>query len=193
MRTWTLAFTLCSLLIWSPISQAGVFEISTTGSYRKTNFDATNSTAMESLTGAIAYYFWELSALQMSYTRGAASQVQPQYTAYQTFEAYGVDILITVANRESILKPYIKAGVAYTAKDLRTFIPVPGSSPIIYNTLTVQSFGLSPTAGLGFKLMIGQQFALKAGVDVSTSPLRKDSNEPTTYDFALNGGVSFMF
>src|SRR5688572_20742114 len=193
MRTWMLALVLGFSFLGLETSQAGVFEISATGSYRKTNFDANHTAAMESVTGGLAYYFWELSALQLSYTRGAANQVQPEYTAYQTFEAYGLDLLITIASRESALKPYIKAGAAYVVKDLRTYVPVPGSNPILYNTLVIQTFGVSPTAGLGFKLMLGQQFAIKAGVDVSTSPLRKDSNEPTTYDFAANGGISFLF
>ncbi len=175
------------LLLLSSFAQAGIFEISATGNYRKTYYDSTHSTAMESGTFGLAYYFWELSALELSFTRGDANQVAPEYTAYQTFTAYGVDFLVTMANRESVIKPYLKAGASYIVKSLRYFDPVLGG------TSSVNSQGIAPTAGIGFKIMIGQQFAIKTGVDVSSSPLPGDDRNPVTYDFSANAGVSFLF
>jgi hypothetical protein len=167
----------------SDIAVAGIFELSASGSYKNTNFDATHSAASESGTAGLAYYFWDLSALEIAYTRGDANQVQPEYIAYQTYTAYGVDLLVTVANQDSILKPYLKAGAAYLFKSLRYSIPG-------FTQITVDTQGIAPTAGMGFKLMLGQRFAIKGGVDVSSSPI---NIEPVTYDFGATGGISILF
>ena len=178
--SWSLAIF---IIFGNRAAEAGIFELSAQGSYKNTNFDATHSAASESGTAGLAYYFWDLSALEISYTRGDANQVQPEYVAYQTFTAYGIDLLVTVANRESALKPYLKAGGAYVFKSLRYSIPG-------FTQITVDTQGLAPTAGMGFKLMLGQQFAIKGGVEVSTSPI---NIEPITYDFGATGGISILF
>ncbi|MCC6276386.1 MAG: outer membrane beta-barrel protein [Oligoflexia bacterium] len=174
---------------------AGLWEISATGSYRKTNFDATHNAVMESATGSLGYYFWESSAIMASYTRGAAKQVQPEYTAYQTYEAYGLDLQMTAGERNSPFRPYIKGGAAYVVKDLRTYVPIPGSNPTSYQTIIVKTYGVTPTAGVGFKLMLGQQFAIKMGAEGSITPSggSNSNSSETTYDLSLSAGISFLF
>lgn len=164
-------------------SWAGLFELGTSVSYRKTNFDATRSSAIQTTTGSLAYYFWGLSALQFSYTYGTANQIQPEYTAYQIIQQIGMNLLITMASRESSFRPYLKVGGAYTEKKLRYNIPN-------FEPLRSEMYGVTPTGGIGFKLMIGKRFAIKAGVDVTTSPINDDV---FTFDLEATGGISILF
>lgn len=171
------------ILLISQAAWAGLFELSATGSYRKQHYDSTHNESMESVTGSLAYYFWEMTAFEMSYTVGNAEQVQPEYTAYQSFKAYGANLLLTMANRDSAFKPYLKVGAAYIIKDLRYDIPN-------FEPIRIHKEGTAPTAGLGFKLMLTKQFGIKAGVEASSSPMNED---PVTYDFSASGGISLLF
>jgi hypothetical protein len=192
MRQLLIFATLVMLVFATRSATAGLFEIGAQANYRSTNFDATHSEASETGTGSLAYYFWGLSALEISYTRGASLQNNsPEYQAYEDFTGYGLDLMITFANQNSSLKPYLKVGAAYVDKNLREFFP---SLPAI----SIETRGIAPSAGMGFKLMMGQQFALKAGFEVSTSPVflyYSTSPDPNTltYDFSANGGLSFFF
>ncbi len=163
---------------------AGVYEISALYNFKKTYYDSQNYEATETGTGSLAYYFWEMSALELSYTKGAAILVQPGDTVYQDISAYGADLLFTIANRESSFKPYIKVGGSYVIKTLRHYYAAGATMP-------AKIEGLSPFAGIGMKFMIGQQFGIKMGIDVSSSPMA--NNQPTTYDFGANAGISFLF
>src|ERR1700683_2408961 len=157
---------LLSLLIFlfSIPAHSGVFELGAQASYRSTNFDPTHSDVMESGTGSLGYYFWGLTALEISYTRGQSLQDYTEYTAFQDLTAYGCDLMITMANKDSDFKPYVKFGAAYVVKNLREIFPsLPG--------VTINTQGLAPSAGLGFKYMLSQQIALKGGFDLSTSPI----------------------
>jgi hypothetical protein len=184
--------SLIIVLLASQISLAGVIELGAQANYRGTNFDPSHADVSESGTGSIGYYFWDVSAIEFSYTRGASEQTQPEYTAYQDLTAYGMDLMITLANKESSLKPYIKLGAAYVDKNLREFFPG-GLLPI-----SIETHGVAPSAGLGFKLMLTERFALKAGFDASSSPLffySSTSADPNTvtYDFSAYGGLSILF
>jgi opacity protein-like surface antigen len=179
-------------------AHAGIFEIGAQANYRKTNYDATHSEESETGTASLAYYFWEMSALEFSYTRGAADQLDPPLTAFQSMTSYGVDVLFTLADKESALKPYFKIGAAYVDKNLQ-YVTTP-SLP----AYGVETTGIALTAGAGLKLMITQQFAIKCGIDVSSSPLfffNEVLNPPSsllppntlTYDVSANAGISFLF
>ena len=177
-------------------SFAGVFELAGQANYRKTNYDSTHSEEEETGTVSLAYYFWDMSALEVSYTRGAADQLDPQYTAFQQISAYGVDIMFTLAEHDSAFKPYVKVGAAWVDKNLQYYI-----SPLTYG---IETSGVAPTAGVGFKYMLGQQFGLKFGIDASSSPLFFYSEtlnptvanppaQPVTYDVSAAAGISFLF
>jgi outer membrane autotransporter protein len=160
-------------------------EVSATYNYKRTNYDQNQYSAGESGTGGIGYYFWETSAFEITYTRGAEILVQSSGTTYQDLTAYGADFLFTVANQGSPFKPYLKLGAVYIIKNLRAFYSNGTvSSPIVDQ-------GTAAQVGLGFKWMLGPRFGIKSGIDVSTSPLNNSSH--TTYDFAANIGASFLF
>lgn len=181
---------LITLIFFSSHAKAGIVEISAMYSYKKTNYDALNYEAQEQGTGGISYYFWEMSALELTYSRGAGIEVHPTETIYQDVTAYGASLVFTFANRDSAFKPYIKGGVSYLIKRLSYFYPVGSSTQA---TAPTQMFGLAPTAGLGFKYMLTQQFGIKAGVDVASQTFTSGSTSVTVYDFAATGGLSFLF
>src|SRR5690242_4166342 len=88
---------------------AGIYEISASYNYKKTNYDVGTYEESESGTAGLAYYFWGLSGLELSFTRGASVLAQSTYQIYQDITAYGLNFIFTIANRESSFKPYIKA------------------------------------------------------------------------------------
>ncbi len=178
----TLLFTLPAL------SHAGYLEVSATGNYRKSVVNADNYQEMTSYTGSISYYFWELSALELSYTNGkyfVFTNFDGTKSLLTTFfEAFGLDLVLTLATKASTLQPYIKVGGAFLRKEVVQEIEGFGR-----NTIDSPS-GASASGGLGFKINLSPGFAIKAGVDVWSSPL---SHKPVTWDYAGRAGISWMF
>ena len=167
-----------------PQAHAGYFEISGSGSYRKTTYDKDNYSIYRSGTASVAYYFWELSALELSYTKARQDEVKTQYSARSFVTFYGADLIFTMANKQSLFQPYIKVGAAYqnkngTYKQLNQLVtPLP------------EVDGWAPSGGIGFKIILGPHVAIKTGIDVWSSPLNSDD---TTYDYAARVGLSFIF
>ncbi len=175
----------CVISTFAIKANAGTFEVSASYTYKDTNYDANQYDMSESGTAGLGYYFWETSALEFTYTRGAEKLVQDTGTTFQDFTGYGADFLFTVANENSRFKPYLKVGAVYLVKNLRNYFTNGTVSPI-----TVQQ-GIAPQVGVGLKWMLGQQFGIKFGIDVSTSPL--NNSTATTYDFGASAGISFLF
>lgn len=170
-------------LLFQP-ARAGYFEISASGSYRKTTYDKDNYYEYRSATGSIAYYFWEMSALELSYTRAITNEQKTDYESRGFIEMYGADLIFTMGGKQSLFQPYIKFGAAYQIKE---------SSYKLVNQDAVELEpikGVSPSAGVGFKLIFAKNFALKFGIDVWSSPLNE---EESTYDYAGRAGISWIF
>jgi len=69
------------LLISLPQAFAGIFEISGTANYRRSQINDLNYQESQSVTASVSYYFMEMSALELSYTQGTAHlRVQAQST-----------------------------------------------------------------------------------------------------------------
>jgi hypothetical protein len=173
------------ILLASIPTQAGYFEISGSGSYRKSSLDSTNYSVFRSGTGSVAYYFWELSALELSYTESRADEINTNYKSrvYSTF--YGADLIFTMATKQSLFQPYIKVGGAYIDKNGTYKLPTTNVSKL------PSTSGWAPSAGIGLKFILGEHVALKAGVDAWSSPVNQ--NGATTYDYAGRLGLSFIF
>src|SRR5574338_699245 len=94
---------LIPFMLLASTANAGFYEISATGNYRKSFLDKDNYQESISYTGSVSYYFWEMSALELSYTLGrqiAALKTSPTDTkTFLTtdFEMYGLDLVITFA------------------------------------------------------------------------------------------------
>lgn len=172
------------ILLASVQAQAGYFEISGSGSYRKTSFDESRYSIYRSGTASVAYYFWELSALELSYTKARADEVQTEYQAriYTTF--YNADLIFTLAGKQSVFQPYIKVGAVYQEKK-GTY----KQATLAVTTITPVR-GWAPSGGIGLKFILGQHVAIKAGIDAWSSPVSQDN---VTYDYAGRVGLSFIF
>lgn len=172
------------ILFSTSYALAGYIELGGSGSYRKTSQDKENYSVSKSLTGSIAYYFWELSAIELSYTRARQDDHFVTYTSTVFQEIYEADLIFTLAGRQSSFQPYIKAGAAYQSK--KSQYKQPSTSPVSLPDVK----GVGPSGGIGFKILMSQSLALKAGVDIWSSPLNQD---PVTYDYAYRAGLSFLF
>lgn len=181
-----------SLLLFFFVSSAnaGIYEVSLVYNFKQTNYDSTTYEKSESGTASLAYYFWGLSGLEFSFTRGASLLSQQHYFIYQDLTAYGASLLFTIANKESAFKPYLKGGASYIKKNIRYIYKSVGAPP------AVTAEGLQPNIGIGFKVAIGPQFEIKTGVDASTSPLPTNAvgaDTNPTYDLNFNIGLGFLF
>ena len=180
---------LFGLLLVSPSAFAGIFEVGASGNYRISRIDNDNYQEMVSYTGTISYYFWEMSAFELSYTEGTQIVVlqiptENKTTTTTSFKMGGLDLVLTLADKDSVFQPYIKVGGAYIKKEIYREVATLGIDRL------PSSEGVVPSAGVGFKVKITNAFSIKAGVDAWTSP---SNQKPTTIDYAGRAGVSWMF
>lgn len=181
----TIAF---AVFLTTSFAHAGYFEISATGSYRTNTVNDYTYSRTQSLTGSVAYYFWEMSALEFSYTDalsrsyGRTPISGQDYVETSRVRLVGADLVISFAGRQSAFRPYIKIGGADQQK---TWIYEEG----LVNT-RVDTQGFSLTGGFGFKFLLSDNFAIKAGVDAWSNPL---SEPKRIIDYAANAGISWMF
>ncbi|MBK8204632.1 MAG: hypothetical protein IPK68_20765 [Bdellovibrionales bacterium] len=93
----------------------------TSATFRRSTIDENNFQESTSYTGTVSYYFWEMSALELSYTEGSSLlSVKPvddtKVITRSTFRLIGLDLVITLASQQSSLQPYIKIGGARISK-----------------------------------------------------------------------------
>lgn len=170
-------------------AQAGYLELDLSGNVRKSSIDEVNYYYNQSITGSIAYYFWENSAIEMSYTKGlsikqvAATISLPQHQYISSYTLMGVDFVLAWGTRASAFRPYLKAGVMQVEKTdtivaegyADSVVPLPAK--------------VVPSAGVGIQFMLSQTFAIKVGYD--TWPSDSLSNTPVIWDYATRIGVSW--
>ena len=180
---------LVGLSVAAPPAEAGLFELGSSGNYRISRIDKDNYQEMVSYTGSISYYFWEMSAIELSYTEGEQIVVlkipdENKTTTTTIFRMAGLDLVLTLAGKESPFQPYIKVGGAYIKKEMYREVETLGTDRL------PSSEGLVPSAGVGFKIKLTDAMSIKMGVDAWTSP---SNQEPTTIDYAGRAGISWMF
>ncbi len=165
-------------------------ELSGSYSIRNSNIDDYNYTKNESWSGSFAWYFLELSAIELSYTKGLAEQSLKSSTDpnpikyYADFEMYGADLVITLATKDSFLQPFIRGGMANIKKKFYK-----------EDQGTITSYGapideVVPSYGAGLKLMLTKTFSIKASYDRWRSG---SNNDKEIWDDAIKGGVSWYF
>lgn len=172
------------LMFFMSLKAQAFFEVGASGSYRKTYQNKDNFSTYTSATGSLANYFWDFSALELNYTRARTDEVRIDYRSRGFIEIYGIDLIITFADRKAPFQPYIKVGANYQIKEVQY-------KQVNQDVVTLPKVeGWAPSGGIGLKLMIGKSFAIKAGVDVWSSPL---DEEDVTYDYAGRVGISLIF
>lgn len=164
---------------------AGVVEVSLSGNYRSNAIDNENQSKTQSLSGSVSYYFWEMSALEASYTRGRTENVTSAFDLSADFIQYGLDFVFSFAARESAFKPYIKVGGMYQINQIVTIqktFPVPAVR---------ENQGLTPSAGIGLSVRMTENFGLKFGAEAWLTPM--DQSNTQVVNVAARAGISWMF
>lgn len=185
-------FVLFLLLL--PLSaQAGYYELGFSGTYRKlylpSDTDRESFDSTTSYTGSFAYYFAEMAATELSYTKGqserfVANTTSDSRTLYD-FELIGLDLVFTFADRKAPLVPYLKAGVAYFSRKEVTY---EFSNPASSDTVVLEPTFV-PSLGFGIKMRLTQTLSFKIGAEAWTS----DSlNSSPRWDMAGRAGISWF-
>src|SRR4051812_28929209 len=116
---------LLPLLLVGSQAFAGYVEISATGSYRTNTDNDYTYQRTQTLSGSVAYYFWEMSALELSYTDainrswGRTAISASDYIETSRIRLYGLDLIISLSGKQASFRPYIKVG---GAQQLKTWI-----------------------------------------------------------------------
>lgn len=181
------------VLLFGPAAIAGFIEVGASGNFKRVNVADDVIDTQRSLTGSLAYYFNEMSALEFSFTDGLQrSEVKSTSGLGQTisvnYSMVGLDFILTLGERDAILRPYFKAGVAYIIEKKRTtvFEFNPAASAV-----SEEDPALVPSGGIGFRLLLTKNWSLKAGVDAWSS--KSISGDNVKVDYAGRLGLSWMF
>lgn len=182
-------------LLWTLLlpllSYAQFYEVGAAANYRRSAFDHDNYQELVSYTASISYYFSEMSAVEFSYTDGysgisvkPATPLDPKILTETNFILAGVDIVISLAEKDDTVQPYVKAGGGYLKKEV---FQQQGTQD---KTLISRSEGLVPSGGVGLKFMVTKSFSIRVGLDAWSTP---PSESPVVVDYAGRAGVSWMF
>ncbi len=178
-------------------SYAGYFEIGFSGNYRKLNLpsqtQADSYDATTSYTGSLAYYFAEMAAAELNYTKGQSERFVPGATADSRttydFSLIGLDLIFTFAERKDPFIPYIKLGAAYFAQKDVTYEYTEHASGLTRSERVELDPTFVPSLGFGLKIRLTRTMAIKLGMEAWTSDsLDKDPH----WDIAARAGISWF-
>ena len=181
-----------SIFLHAHFVHAGLMEISASYGVRTSSIDEENFTESETWSGSFAWYFLEMSAIELSYTQGNGEQSlraagDPNALVYFTeFEMYGADLVITFAEKKSVIQPFIRGGAARLKK--KFFREDTSNGQITEFGEPVDD--VVPSYGFGLKIMLTQGFSIKGSYDRWRSGSTEDKD---IWDDAIKGGISWMF
>lgn len=186
---------LASLLLSlaSPQAQAGLIEVSYAYSQSESKFDEDNFSQSLSHTASIAWYFLQMSALELSYTRGEGqisgrAEGDPEPLLYRTeLEMYGADLVVTFAQKDWAFQPYLKGGAAWVDKKIFRKSTSVSAEQVINMT---DKDDAVPSMGVGFRIKLTQTIRLKASYDRWRSGKSGDDEQ---WDSAVRAGASVFF
>ncbi len=166
-------------------------EISVSYGTRSSSIDSNNYTKSESITGSFAWYFLEMSAVEISYTKGIGEQslmapTDPAPTYYyQDMEMLGLDLIYTIGSRDSLLQPFLRGGAAHLLKKLYKTTS-DGTTTQYGDTVNA----IVPSVGVGLNIHLTESFAIKGSYDRWESGTVGDSG---IWDDAFKVGASWYF
>ncbi|MCB9026221.1 MAG: hypothetical protein H6625_07895 [Bdellovibrionaceae bacterium] len=173
-----------------PQAFAGIFEVSGTANYRRSQINELNYQISQSVTASVSYYFMEMSALELSYTEGTSTlriqtlSTDPFAEYINKFTLYGLDLVITLAQKESVIQPFVKVGGAHIIKSL---IKKGETGSVEGPSVDPETV---PSAGLGLKIKLTNTFSIKTGIDAWRT---QQKGEDAKIDYAGRAGVSLLF
>ena len=112
-----------AILSFGTQANAGLMELSYQFARTDSKFDDDNFSRSLSHTGSFAWYFMQMSALELSYTRGEG-QISSVDSGGNTIrfrtdlKMYGADIVFTLAGKDWAFQPYVKGGAAWVDKKI---------------------------------------------------------------------------
>lgn len=174
-------------------ASAGLMELSYSFSLSDSTLNSDNYTKTLSHTASLAWYFLEMSALEVSYSKGeqqisGKAEGDANALRYRTeFIMYGADLILTFAKKESVLQPYIKGGAVWIDKKLYR-----RQSPLLAEQLINETDSSTPvpSLGAGFKFFLLKNLSLKASYDTWRSNKTGGSE---TWDSTIRAGASIYF
>lgn len=177
------------LFIFSVSSaQAGLFEVSAQTSIKETNIDDDNNSEARSVSGSIAYYFWQSGALEFTYMKGynftkGRIDASTTYEQVLNYTYKGVDLIYNLGSKESTFNPYVKAGLAEIEKELQFKQNGAASDP-------QTSSGTNMTYGAGMKIKISKTLSFRLSYDVWKGPINDNDVDATT-DTSMKVGLTW--
>jgi hypothetical protein len=181
-----LLVALCPWVAW-----ASFFEIGAAANYRYSGYDPNNFVQSLSYTATVSYYFWEMCAWELDYTTGYSKQVtegpsfiEPKETIEDNIQLTSLDLVLSFADHDDPIRPYIKFGGGYLVK--QRYIRINNDAELLVDS----QIGLVPSGGLGISVNFTKSLSFKFGLDAWTSPLNV---QPVIVDYAGRAGISWMF
>jgi hypothetical protein len=184
-------FIIFFLLLITNLNSASAMytELGLSYSRKTTTFDENNSFDSESQTASLSMYFLERMALELSYTDALglryekASNSDPKRTTTQKSQIIGSDLILTFADKKSLLQPYIKGGGAQISRFQQVKIDGQDTYTLQPETATVPSYGA------GLKIQLSDAFGLKFSYDVWKTPI---GGGLMTDDTAIRAGLTWI-
>ena len=185
-----IALVLFSLL-YSFRSHALMAELSLSYNYMRRTFDELNWFANQASTAGVSIYFGDRIAFELSYTNGlyvrkerqlALNTSTSQRTTTQYTNSYDGGLIFLFADRRDTFQPYARAGVAYIQRkqEVRVDNDIPFS--------VTPSDAVAPSAGLGMRIMFGEQFGIRFAIDGIQTPIEQSG---FVYDITGRVGLTW--
>jgi outer membrane protein W len=180
----------------APTAHAGFIEIGASGSYKKSNIAVDAYDESMSLTGSVAYYLTESSAIEASYTDGTNKRaVSPDvvngHVTQMFYTTAGLDFIYTFGGKDTAVRPYIKGGTNYIITKRIVDQYRQGDGTLWPSNSIDDTPGLVPSTGFGVRIGLTEAISLKVGVDGWTS--RPINKQPVTVDWFGRAGLSWFF
>lgn len=190
-------FLSAALLVFqAPAALAGYFEIGLSGNYKKIYLPSDSqqnaSDQSQSMTTSLAYYFYEMAAIEFNYTKGKSRRFVPSSVANvkttHYFGLVGTDLIFTFAKRKAPFVPYVKIGAGYFIEKEVAYEYDDKVNPITVDVVRLEKT-LVPSAGAGFRMRLTERMSFKLGLEVWSSDALQ--NDPQL-DWAGKAGVSWF-
>lgn len=171
-------------------------ELGLSGNYRKINLPTASGEGAfdqtQSYTGSVAYYFYEMAAIELNYTRGESVRFVPSDVANvrttHFFSLIGTDLIFTFAKRKDRLVPFLKLGVGYFLEKEVSYEYDDGVGSPLVDVVRLENT-LVPSFGGGMRLRLTDRLSMKLGLELWTSDALAKRPQ---LDWAGKAGISLF-